>query len=133
MTSADVPNGIRHRAENGEAVSRPLQKGSAKNLARSVRNDRPGKGAGTPKRNQPCPMKLYRTRGVSPRGVGTGRFGQRTRIAYDALVETSPKLIKVKAEYDGRATCSVSKHYMWRVLSFMFLLGRLAMPLLRRG
>ena len=41
--------------------------------ARSVRNDRPGKGAGTHKRNQPMSDE-----------VRTGRFGQRTRIAYDA-------------------------------------------------
>ena len=41
-----------------------------------MRNDWPGKGAGTPERNQACPMKSYRTRGVSRRVVGTGRFGQ---------------------------------------------------------
>ena len=29
------------------------QRELAENLARSVRNDRPGKGAGTPERNQP--------------------------------------------------------------------------------
>ena len=43
---------------------------------------------------------------LSAADAGTGRFGQRTRIAYDALVETSPKIQK-EAEYDGRATCSV--------------------------
>ena len=49
--------------------------------------------------------------------------------AYDALVETSPKY-QEEAEYDDRATwsnpCGVFS-------SFMFLQGRLAMPLLRRG
>ena len=40
-------------------------KTEGQNLARSVRNDRPGKGAGTPERNQLCSMKPNRTVVVS--------------------------------------------------------------------
>ena len=63
----------------------------------------------------------------------TGRFGQRTRIAYDAYSETSPKLKMQKRNTTITLRVVFYKHYMWRVLSFMFLQGRLAMPQNRRG
>ena len=48
--------------------------------------------------------------------------------AYDACSESSPK--QKEAEYGDRATCVV---HTWRVSSFMFTQGRLAMPPVRRG
>ena len=69
----------------------------AKNLARSVHNDRPGKGAGTPERNQPMFDEVHSVLPpFSAADADAGRFGQRTRIAYDAYSETSPKLILQK-------------------------------------
>ena len=75
----------------------------AENLARSVRDGRPGKGLELPKGTSQCPMKSYRTRRVSRRGAGTGRVGQRTRIAYGRIwynnIVTQEERRKIWHEY----------------------------------
>ena len=71
----------------------------AENLARSVHNDRPGKGLELPKGTSQCPMKSYRTRGVSPRGAGTGQFG---RCTAEAKLRREPDCDKQSPEGAAR-------------------------------
>ena len=103
----------------------------AENLARSVHNDRLGKGAGTPERNQPLSDEalLYPTRLALRHWHGPIREMHRRSEASEgtrlrqAIARRGRKAVHVResrmtlyseianfnteAEYDGRATCSV--------------------------
>ena len=72
---------------------------------------------------------------VRGRGVGDVRGGQPNphsvrESAYDALQETSPKILKDKAEYNGRATCVLHTRGVFHHACFVF--GCLATPPVRR-
>ena len=65
----------------------------------------PARGLEFPKGTSQCPMKPYRTRGVSPRGTGADSGNVReSRMTLNVKLRQS---INEEAEYDGRATCSV--------------------------
>ena len=103
----------------------------AENLARSVRNDRPGKGAGTPERNQPMsdevlpyprrlaawrwhgPIREMHRRSEASEGTRLrqaiarrGRKAVHVRESRITLIWELRQCIKQEAECDGRATWS---------------------------
>ena len=77
----------------------------AENLARSVRNDRPGKEAGTPERNQPMLDEVHSVLPPSRRQQEEADSGN-VRESRITLIWELRQCIKQEAEYDGRATWS---------------------------
>ena len=105
----------------------------AENLARSVHNDRPGKGAGTPERNQPLSDEVHSVPSP-PRRLALARADSgNVRESRMTLYPEIAKFQIVKRNTMVALRVVYSKHYMWRVPSFMFHKGRLAMPWIRRG
>ena len=77
----------------------------AKNLARSVRNGRLGKGAGNPERNQPCPMKPAQ---ADSGNVRESRMTLSTEIAKFQIVKRNT-MVALRVVFTN-ITCGVFCH-----------------------